>query len=309
MKKVFFIIFSYSMAQDTLPFKILYGHTEGINTIVYSNKHKLLISGSKDQTIKIWDVNNFIPVATYTIPGSSVKKLTLTKKNDYLVVSNYRNVYLFRFPDLKKTKSLKKIHDSYVESITLSPDEACLITSSWRGKSLRSFYFPSLKKKFFFPENTWIDFVLPISNYSFLSSGHDNQIKEWNLVSGQLTHIYNGHSDWIYDMDIDTSKKVFFSFGFDKTVIAWNYSEKKIIQKWNFFKNPLLHGCYVPEKEILFCSDTEGYIYAIDINKNSLSLTWKGHSSQISDLIYIKTENGIFLVSSSIDKTIKFWKL
>lgn len=309
MKKFFFIIFSCSLAQDTLPFKILYGHTEGINTITYSPVHKLLISGAKDQTIRIWDINLFTPVTTYTIPGSSIKKLTLTKKNDYLLVSNYRNAYLFRFPDLKKIKTLKKIHESYVESIALTPNESFLITSSWRGKSLRSFSFPSVKKKITFPENTWIDFVLPLSDHIFLSSGHDNQIKEWNINTGQLTHIYNGHSDWVYDMDLDTSKKIFYSFGFDKTVIAWDYFGKKIVYQWNFFKNPLLDGCYIPEKNILFCSDTEGYIYAIDTNKKICFLTWKGHNAQINELIYIRTENGSFLVSASMDKTIKLWKL
>jgi WD40 repeat protein len=306
---VIFILTDLLFSQDTVPIKILYGHFSGINTLVYSEKYKLLISGSKDETIKIWDINNFNVISTYTIQGSSIKKILLNHENNHLVVSNYRNIYLFYFPKMKRIKKRNKFHDAYIESLEFGLNEKILISSSWRGITIKSLEFPSFKKRRLFSEQNWTDCLLTYSDSMLLAGSHDNLIKEWNLKNYQLNGIYKGHSDWVYDMEIDPDSLLLYSCSMDRSVIIWNIKTKTIINVIKGFDNPLLKLCLIRNKKYLVAGDTEGKLYVIDLFNQKIIKSWYSHENQINDMIIIKHGNETFLVTGSLDKTIKIWKI
>ncbi len=307
---IFYFIFYLSNAQfDSIPFKTLFGHTAGINTLAYSSKNNILISGSKDETIKCWDIDKLNCTLTYTIPGSSIKKLLLTPTENYLVVSNYRNIYTFNFPEFKISRKKVKIHESYIESMILLNKSKKLVCSSWRGNCIKILDFPSLKNKKTFPEFAWTDCLLSLNDTIFFSASHDNTIKEWNISKMELLSIFSGHTDWIYDLEIDMASNYLFSCSLDKCIKIWDLKNKKNINSLTFFLAPLVKMCLIHEHNILVAGDINGRLYYVDLKDFTLKYSFNAHLSQITDLIYIKTSNNNFLVSSSMDKSIKFWKL
>lgn len=305
----FFIVYFYNAQIDTIPFKTFYGHSAGVNTIVYSPKHNVIFSGSKDETIKCWDLNKLSCNSTYTIPGSSIKKIILTPTENQLIVSNYRNIYLINFPDLKISKKKHKIHESYIESMILMQKSNKLICSSWRGNSIKLLDFPSLKNKKSFPEYVWTDCLLGLNDTIFLSASHDNTIKEWNISKMELLSIFSGHTDWVYDLEIDTINNNLISCSLDKTIKIWDLKNKINIKNLNFFNAPLLKMCLIYDYNILVAGDINGRLYFIDLKDYTLRNSFNAHLNQITDLIYIRTPNNNYIVSSSMDKSIKIWKL
>ncbi|MCX8081748.1 MAG: WD40 repeat domain-containing protein [Bacteroidia bacterium] len=308
----FLVLFSFSVffsaSQDTIPYKILYGHQGGINTLDFDSLNNLLISGAKDETIKIWDLNSFQLIKTYTLTGSSIKKIKLFQQNKFILVSNYRNLFLFEFPNLKKIKCIKKIHESYVESFDINKSNSKIVTSSWRNKTVKGHKINKLNHKIIFPEDAWTDCVIFLNDSIFLTGNHENTIKEWNFNNQQLLHIYKGHKDWVYDIEFNSNNNCFYTCSMDKSLKVWDLNKKKLLQSIELFKSALLKLCLVNEN-LIAIGDIDGYIHLYNINNNNVVFSWKGHDHQILDLIKIKLNNTLYLVSSSMDKTIKFWKI
>jgi len=305
----YLVVYFYNAQIDTIPYKTLYGHTAGINTIVYSPKHNIIFSGSKDETIKCWDLNKLSCNTTYTISGSSIKKIILTPSENQLLVSNYRNIYIINLPGFKIYKKKLKIHESYIESMILMNQSKKLICSSWRGNSIKMLDFPTLKNKKSFPEFAWTDCLINLSDTTFLSASHDNTIKEWDMSKMELLSIYSGHTDWVYDLEIDIITDNLFSCSLDKTIKIWDLKNKNNIKNLTLFNAPLVKMCIVNDYNLLVTGDINGRLYFIDLKDFTLRNSFNAHLSQITDLIYIKTPNNNYLVSSSMDKTIKLWKL
>src|SRR4051812_13822575 len=61
------------------------GHTNGITAITFSREGSLLVTGSADTTIKIWDVKTGIQVRTFAGHESSVTSLIFDKSGKTLI--------------------------------------------------------------------------------------------------------------------------------------------------------------------------------------------------------------------------------
>jgi WD40 repeat protein len=71
----------------------LKGHREFVNDLIFIEKNRLLLSGSRDHTIKVWDANNYCCIRTVDIGGFFTK--FLFTKNGYFaaVIGNKISIW------------------------------------------------------------------------------------------------------------------------------------------------------------------------------------------------------------------------
>lgn len=151
---------------------------------------------------------------------------------------------------------------------------------------------------------------LPKSGHLFLSSGHDQTIKIWDLYHERsLLRDYNGHLKSISDINFTADGSNFVSVSYDQSLKVWD-TETGSIKYKNLFKSIPNCSTFHPingNEMLVGLSNSE--IHHFDLResyKNGLIQTYDHHLASVIALKYFP--NGSKFVSSSEDKTVRIWE-
>ncbi|MDO8999817.1 MAG: WD40 repeat domain-containing protein [Bacteroidota bacterium] len=294
-------------AQDSLVATLL-GHSGPINSFDISLDNKWLISGSKDETLRLWNLENFSNTKTISNFGYSVKRVNFNSKGDKFLVATYEIFSEFDFAKLKKIRTKKKAHTTFLENCSYSPNDEFIVTSSWRDKTLVIWKASSLKKQSETPEVTWVDNVIfnKASNL-IISGGHNDMIKIWDVATGGLIKQFAGHEDWVYDICLSTDEKYIYSGSLDKTIKIWDIASGKQITTLKGHTDGIICIDLCKDGKYLASAGIDKEIIIWDLSSKTIAKKFPAHDQTIMDIKFGKDSNTLY--SASMDKTIKVWKL
>jgi WD40 repeat protein len=109
------------------------GHSSFVNSVAWSPDGSRIVSGSYDETVRIWDVANAHEVATLTGHTQSVESVDWSPDGKVVASGGYdKKVLLWDVTTGDVIATLN--HPSYVRSVVWSPDGAVLATACDDGK-------------------------------------------------------------------------------------------------------------------------------------------------------------------------------
>jgi len=118
--------------EESQPFEILTGHTDNIKAIVFSADSKLLISGGRDSTLKVWDINTQKIVRTLSTKSEGITSIALSSDHQTVVSGDIdHSVKIWNFQTGKLLITLNG-HSQPVETVA--------ITGRHRKRKISLFY-------------------------------------------------------------------------------------------------------------------------------------------------------------------------
>mmetsp|Transcript_12060 Transcript_12060/g.12116 ORF Transcript_12060/g.12116 Transcript_12060/m.12116 type:complete len:253 (+) Transcript_12060:156-914(+) len=158
----------------------LIGHTDAIFCLCFYNKGKNLISGSKDCSLRTWDLEKAAELRKQ-LCDDIVICAALSRDENILVVGCGSNVDIRKFPSLQLKVSLKK-HDCTVTTILMVQDTH-IISGSVDGKiiiwSIELEMFETILQS----HTAEITCLTKTANDRFLiSSSKDGFIRFWDIM-------------------------------------------------------------------------------------------------------------------------------
>ena len=201
-----------------------------------------LLSASRDQSVKLWDIESGFCDQTYADHCDWVRCLAI-RQNDGAVWASSGNdqvIYVYDHRERKKIAELRG-HEHVVECIAFLSEEALPKSTASRDKShlqaVRDYLASGGRDRsvrlwsvsnasclaVFTTHENWVKGVMihPSGNY-LVSGGDDRTIRVFDIKANRcLRTLENAHSHFITSLDIHHTLPVMVSGGVDQTLKIW----------------------------------------------------------------------------------------
>ena len=292
-------------------FKTLMGHTNKIVSLIELESGKL-VSGSYDNTIRIWDINDKSGNEQVINESERILSLLEFEKNKILSGTGDNSINLWDLENPEEVIFSFKGHELWVNAL-VKCDSNFFASASNDSKIKIWDYF---KRECVSTLKGHVDCILSLillKNKNLCSGSADLTIRIWDWGLGECVSILKGHTRWVKCV-LELDNGILVTGSDDKTIKLWkNEVNFKTLEE---HAHSVRTFCQINER--LFASGSFDYTIKIwEIDTWKCVQTLYGHELNIICLISLKhqSENGNdennfndLIASCSNDKSIKIWK-
>ncbi len=288
--------------------KTLTGHSDSVQSVVYSPDGRYLASGSGDKTIKIWEVATGNELRTLTGHSGAVWSVVYSPDGRYLASGNGdTTIKIWEVATGKELRTLTG-HSHVVLSVVYSPDGRYLASGSidnsikiWEvatGKQLRTLtgHYGGVYSVVYSPDGRYL-----------ASASADNTIKIWEVATGKELRTLTGHSDSVWSVVYSPDGRYLASGSYDNTIKIWEVATGKQLRTLTGHSNSVPSVAYSPDGRYLASGSWDDTIKIWEVATGKELRTLTGHSSGFWSVGY--SPDGRYLASGSVDDTIKIWRV
>lgn len=203
----------------------LSGHEAEILHLQLTPDEQLLVSASKDHSIRIWDVNDHKCLQTLKGHQDWVRALSITNNGEKIISAS--DDWSIKVWDIRTGKCEHTFTGHTMPAIAtcVSKNDRFVLTGS-RDRTIRIWDLKSGKQT-----NTlqghedWVNCIAiaPEGNKA-VSGSYDRSIRIWNVLGWRCTNTLQGHEGWIEKLLITSDGKYIISASRDRTIRIWNSS-------------------------------------------------------------------------------------
>uniref|UniRef100_F1KUI7 F-box/WD repeat-containing protein 7 n=1 Tax=Ascaris suum TaxID=6253 RepID=F1KUI7_ASCSU len=280
---------------------ILKGHEEHVITCLQIHGD-LIVTGSDDNTLKVWSASKAICLHTLIGHTGGVWSSQMSECGSIIVSgSTDRTVRVWSVETGCCLHNLQG-HTSTVRCMSLkgsilvsgSRDTTIRVWDIENGECIRILYGHVAAVR-----------CVQFDGVRIVSGAYDYSVKVWDAETGSCLHTLTGHSNRVYSLLFDSERDIVVSGSLDTTIRVWNIREgvctQTLIGHQSLTSGMQLRG------NILVSGNADSTIKVWDITDGQCKYTLSGpnrHASAVTSLQFL--ENGL-VATSSDDGSVKLW--
>ena len=287
----------------------LRGHTAEVSSVRFSPDGKRIVSGSFDNTVKVWDAAS--GQETLTLKGhiGRVDSVSFSPDGTRIVSGSIdKTVKVWDAASGQETLTLQG-HTGRVYSVSFSPDGTRIVSGGdgydqmvkvWDASSgratltLKGHIKRGVYSVDFSPDGKWL-----------VSGGDDQTVKVWDVASGQETLTLEGHTALVSSVSFSSDGTQIVSGGEDTRVKVWDVFSGRETLTLKGHLGPTNSVRFSPDGKRIVSSSHDGTLKLWDAETGQSTLTLTGHANQVTSVSF--SRDGKRAVSGSYDQTVKLW--
>jgi WD40 repeat protein/serine/threonine protein kinase len=168
----------------------LYGHKKNVESLAFSPDGRLLLSGSKDRTLKLWGGRPWKCLRSVGRHQGEVRAVAFSPDGSYALSGGSDNV--IKLGDLRIGKSIKKFegHQGSINSVAISPDGSRILSGSW-DKTVKLWDVETAECLHTFEDHKGTVYDVgfsPDGRFAF-STSWDTSLMIWDLDKSKRIHL------------------------------------------------------------------------------------------------------------------------
>ncbi len=274
--------------------------------VSFSPDGALLAAGTASCDIRIWQVNDGVPLLTLKGHDHWVWSIAFSPSGKLLVSGSVDQTV--RLWDVQSGKLLMLLagHINRVRSVAFSPDQRLIASGSndrtiriWDVKSGQSLHVLT-------GHDSWVWSVAFSPDGNLLASASsDNTIRLWDARTWQCLRVLEGHSDRVISVAFSPDGRLLVSGGADRTVQLWDVLSGRGLQALAGHTNWVRSVAFAPDGyTIVSCGDDQ-LIRLWDVRTGRCLTTLQGHTNWIRSVAF--SPNGELLASGGEDQIVHIW--
>ena len=281
------------------------GHWEKILSVDFSPNGAQVLTGSADQTAKLWNVATGGEVRAFQY--HSVHSVCFSPDGTHVVTGGAdQTARLWETATGKEVKSLKG-HSDYVGVVCFSPDGAYVATGSadrtaivWEtatGREVQRFDVGIVSLVRFSPDGAQL-----------LTCSVDQLAKLWNIATGEEVSRFEAYSGGVLSASFSPDGAQ-VAMQCNTTVILWEAATGREVSRFtpeHYSEYPLLVRFLREVAQVLTCNQ-DRTIKLWEVATGREVSNFQGHSAGVRSACF--SPDGVHLLTGSKDQTAKLWEV
>ncbi|MBD2458240.1 hypothetical protein H6G80_29765 [Nostoc sp. FACHB-87] len=279
----------------------LESHTGGVNSAVFSRDRFLIVSGSADNTIKLWRADGTL-LKTLLGHEDIVNSVSFSPDGQ-IIASGSQDMTVRLWSREGKLLHTLKGHTAVVNSVSFSPDGQVIASAStdntvklWSrdGKLLRTLSGH---------QSSVLDVAWSPDNQILASASADQTIKLWNR-EGKLLKTWPAHNDAVKSLAWSPDSKTLVSGSLDQTIKLWNL-QGQLIRTFSGHTAEITSVSFSPNGHTIASASLDQTVKLWSPTGLLLG-TLRGHNNWVNSVSFSSDSRTV--ISASRDKTVKLWR-
>ena len=282
-------------------------HFGSVNSVSFSPDGKLLVTGSNDNSLRLWDVASGKALKTFEGHQGRVNSVAFSPDGKQLASGSGDNS--LRLWDVASGKVLKTFegHQDWVMSVAFSPDGK-LVASGSDDSSLRLWDVASGKalKTFEGHQGSVMSVAFSPDGKRLASGSGDNSLRLWDVASRKVLKTFEGHQDWVRSVAFSPDGKTLASGSGDNSLRLWDVASGKALKTFEGHQGSVLSVAFSPDSKLLASSGSfDGSLRLWDVASGKALKTFEGHQDWVNSVAF--SPDGKTLASGSDDRSLRLW--
>ena len=291
---------------ESLAFSL--GHTAPIRSVAFTPDGTRAVSGSSDQTVRVWDLSSGQCLATLEGHSNWVRSVAVSPDGTRAVSGS--DDQTVRVWDLSSGQCLATLegHSDRVWSVAVSPDGTRAVSGS-SDQTVRVWDLSSGQCLATLEgHSNWVRSVAVSPDGTRAVSGSDDQtVRVWDLSSGQCLATLEGHSNWVRSVAVSPDGTRAVSGSSDQTVRVWDLSSGQCLATLEGHSARVWSVAVSPDGTRAVSGSSDQTVRVWDLSSGQCLATLEGHSDSVWSVAV--SPDGTRAVSGSSDQTVRVWDL
>jgi WD40 repeat protein len=288
----------------------LCGHTDAVWGVAVSPDGKRIVSGSEDQTVRVWDATTGAELMTLRGHEREVGPVSFRSNGRKLVSSSMDGtVKVWDAATGAEVMTLAGPEDDVI-SAAFSPDGKRIISGSHGGTlklwdAAAGVELMTLRGHEGGHEGDVWSVSFSSDGKRIVSGSYDKTIKIWDAATGAELMTLHGHSGSVSSIAFSPDGKRIISGSWDRIIKVWDVSTGAEVMTLRGHARVVTDVAFSPDGERIVSGSADGTVKVWDAATGAEVMTLRGHENRVCSVVFMP--DGKRIVSSSRDGTIKVW--
>jgi WD40 repeat protein len=295
------------------PLLALPGHTAAVTSVAYSPNSHLIVSGSSDRSLKIWDADTGRLVRT--LPGdfgavSSVaflpdgREIVSASLNGAIIIWNAETGQPIR--SLRSNANYSWQSSPSVHSIAVSPDGK-RVASGGSGSTVTIWNDSSgeVLEILRGHDEDFESVAFAPDGKTVVAGSKEGMIHIWDTLAGQALRTLTGHTGRVLSVAISPDGKRLAGGGGGNAVMVWDVTSGALLRTLTSGSSEVDSIAFSPDGRRLAIGGNDAVVELMDAESGQMLRSLSGHSGAVRSLAF--SPDGKRLAAGSDDNTIDVW--